>query len=121
MSRLLFLQDKLGKNGLRVSVLELSYIKLYKWFIQVYLKQIRLLFELCVLKIVFLSKPHGTKSCTFSTDSVTVVIKVIYLHNTQTNVIHRDQEDVIDNWKPPIMISITKKTAVKEKRNDNAH
>ena len=27
MSRLLFLQDKLGKNGLRVSVLELSYIK----------------------------------------------------------------------------------------------
>ena len=27
MSRLLFLQDKLGKNGLRVSVLELGYIK----------------------------------------------------------------------------------------------
>ena len=27
MSRLSFLQDKLGKNGLRVSVLELGYIK----------------------------------------------------------------------------------------------
>ena len=27
MSRLLFLQDKLGKNCLRMSVLELSYIK----------------------------------------------------------------------------------------------
>ena len=77
-------------------------MKVIQVFIQVYLKQIRLLFELCVLNIVFLSKPHGTKSCTFSTDSVTVVIKVIYLHNAQTNVVHRDQEY---NWKPPTMIS----------------
>ena len=57
----------------------------------------RLPFELCVLKKVFLSKLQGTKSCTFSTDSVTVVIKVIDLRNAETNVVHRDQEDVIDN------------------------
>ena len=50
MSRLLFLQDNLGKNDLRVSVLELSYIKVIQVFIQVYLKQIRLSFELCLKK-----------------------------------------------------------------------
>ena len=47
MSRLSFLQDNLGKNDLRVSVLELSYIKVIQVFIQVYLKQVRLLFEQC--------------------------------------------------------------------------
>ena len=54
-------------------------------------------------------------------DSVTVVIKKIYLNSAQTNVVHRDQEDVLDNWKPPTMISIKKNTAVKGKRNDNSH
>ena len=47
MSRLSFLQDNLGKNDLRVSVLELSYIKVIQVFIQVYLKQVRLPFEQC--------------------------------------------------------------------------
>ena len=63
-----------------------------------------------VLKKVSWSKLNGIKSCTFSTDSVTVVIKVIYLHNAQTNVVHRDQEY---NWKPPTMIS--RKQRLKEK------
>ena len=102
MSRLSFLQDTLGKNGLRMSVLELSYIKVIQVIYTSILKQIWLPFELRVLKKVSWSKLHGIKSCTFSTDSVTVVIKVIYLHNAQTNVVHRDQEY---NWKPPTMIS----------------
>ena len=52
MSRLLFLQDKLGKNGLRVSVLELSYIKVIQVIYTGMFKQIRLPFELRVLKKV---------------------------------------------------------------------
>ena len=102
MSRLSFLQDKLGKNGLRMSVLELSYIKVIQGIYTSILKQIWLPFELRVLKKVSWSKLHGSKSCTFSTGSVTVVSKVIYLHNAQTNVVHRDQEY---NWKPPTRIS----------------
>ena len=85
-----------------MSVLELSYIKVIQGIYTSILKQIWLPFELRVLKKVSWSKLHGTKSCTFSTGSVTVVIKVIYLHNTQTNVVHRDQEY---NWKPPTKIS----------------
>ena len=102
MSRLSFLQDTLGKDGLRMSVLELSYIKVIQVIYTSILKQIWLPFELHVLKKVSWSKRHGIKSCTFSTDSVTVVIKVIYLHNAQTNVVHWDLEY---NWKPPTMIS----------------
>ena len=91
MSRLSFLQDTLGKNCLRMSVLELSYIKVIQVIYTSILKQIWLPFELRVLKKVSWSKLHGIKSCTFSTDSVTV-------HST----VHRDQEY---NWKPPTMIS----------------
>ena len=78
MSRLSFLQDKLGKNGLRMSVLELSYIKVIQVIYTSILKQIH--------------TQCSNKCCTPRS-------------RIQLKAIHHD----------------FKKTAVKEKRNDNAH
>ena len=92
MSRLSFLQDKLGKNGLRMSVLELSYIKVIQVIYTSILKQIWLPFELRVLKKVSWSKLHGTKSCTFSTDSVTVVTKVIFTSTVLKQMLYSEKK-----------------------------